>query len=112
MFVTCVNFIFCHKQRPIPIKELNNQPLYSQHIDAEDIYFAITQLSDDGLLNVQYADNKPDDFQLLIIPWIMLDDAAIGKMQDLQRLRTEFQTNQLFVSLGKVIAMVPCHTEP
>lgn len=35
-------------------------------IDAEDIYFAITQLSNDGLLNVQYADNKPDDFQLLM----------------------------------------------
>ncbi len=51
-------------------------------------------------------------FYIEDIPWIMLDDAAIGKMQDLQRLRTEFQTNQLFVSLGKVIAMVPCHTEP
>ncbi len=42
------------------------------------------------------------------IPWLMLDDAAIGKTQDLKRLQTEYQTNQLLISLGKVIAMVPC----
>ena len=42
------------------------------------------------------------------IPWLMLTDAAIGKTEDCKSLQAEIQTDQLFISLGKVIAMIPC----
>lgn len=48
-------------------------------IDPEEIYFAIRMLSEEKLLNVQYADNNPNKFQLLMPAVLSSDENTLLK---------------------------------